>query len=74
MSADSYQRTIRALPNDTLDAIAHRVYASRSTNILPKLIEANAEYAPTAILPYAALIVLPDDNATAAAHSIKLWD
>lgn len=69
-----YQRTILAVQNDTLDAIAHRVYASRSTDILPKLIESNPNYSPVALLPHRAVIVLPDDNATAAAPSIKLWD
>ena len=74
MSSAHYQRTISALQNDTLDAIAYRVYANRSIEMLPKLIESNISYAPFAVLPAQALITLPDDNAAAAAPSIKLWD
>lgn len=74
MSSTQYQRTLRATPNDTLDAIAYRVYANRSLEMLPKLIESNISYSPFAVLPAQALITLPDDNATAAAPSIKLWD
>lgn len=74
MTATKYQRTIRAMPNDTLDAIAYRVYANRSTDMLPKLIGINDTYSPTAILPAQSVIVLPDDIATTTAPSIKLWD
>lgn len=74
MSNTQYQRTLRAIPNDTLDAIAYRVYASRSVEMLPKLIESNTDYSPFALLPFGAVIILPDDNTAAAAPSIKLWD
>lgn len=74
MSSTQYQRTIRATQKDTLDAIAYRVYANRSVEILPKLIESNSDYSPFALLPFQAVVILPDDNATAAAPSIKLWD
>ncbi len=74
MSSTQYQRTILATQNDTLDAIAYRVYANRSVEILPKLIESNSDYSPFALLPFQAVVILPDDNATAAAPSIKLWD
>ena len=74
MTATKYQRTIRAMPNDTLDAIAYRIYANRSIDMLPKLIEANSAYSPIAILPAQSVIVLPDDIATTTAPSIKLWD
>lgn len=74
MSTDQYQRTIRATQNDTLDAIAYRIYAHRSMDMLPKLIESNSEYTPQAILPTGAIVILPNDNAVAAAPSIKLWD
>lgn len=74
MSSTQYQRTIRATQNDTLDAIAYRVYANRSVEMLPKLIESNISYSPFAVLPVQALIILPDDNAAAATPSIKLWD
>lgn len=74
MSTDSYRRTVRALPNDTLDALAHRVYAKRSTELLPQIIDSNDRYAPHALLPANAIIILPDDTATTAAPSIKLWD
>lgn len=74
MSRADYRRTILALQNDTLDAIAHRVYGSRSKSVLPTLIAANPNYAPMALLPYRSLIVLPNDNASTAAPSIKLWD
>ena len=74
MSSSKYQRTIRATQNDTLDAIAYRVYANRSISMLPKLIESNTDHSPFALLPFQAVVILPDDNATAAAPSIKLWD
>ena len=74
MSGDSYQRTIRALPNDTLDAIAHRVYANRSTQMLPQIISSNEQYSPYALLPAIAVIILPNDTAATAAPSLKLWD
>lgn len=74
MSAAQYQRTATALQNDTLDALAYRVYANRSIDMLPQLIESNADYTPSAVLPFGAIIVLPDDNAAVAAPSIKLWD
>ena len=74
MSTDQYQRTIRSTQNDTLDAIAYRIYAHRSMDMLPKLIESNPEYTPQAILPTGAVVILPNDNAVAAAPSIKLWD
>lgn len=69
-----YQRTIMALPNDTLDAIAYRVYAHRAQAMLPTLINNNANYSPHAKLPPNAIIILPADTATAAAPAIKLWD
>lgn len=74
MSMAQYQRTIRAIQNDTLDAIAYRVYAHRSIEMLPKLIESNPTYTPQAILSTGAVVILPNDNAVAAAPSIKLWD
>ncbi|WP_286796143.1 tail protein X [Psychrobacter sp. UBA6291] len=74
MSTNQYQRTIRATQNDTLDAIAYRIYAHRSMDMLPKLIESNAEYTPQALLPTGTVVILPNDNAVAAAPSIKLWD
>lgn len=74
MSSAQYQRTVRATQNDTLDAIAYRVYANRSVEMLPKLIESNISHSPFAVLPAQALITLPDDNTAAAAPSIKLWD
>ena len=74
MIANSYQRTTLAVQNDTLDAIAYRMYAHRSTDMLPKLIASNDIYCPTAILPTGAIIILPDDIAVTAAPSIKLWD
>ena len=74
MSNDSYQRTTLAVQNDTLDGIAYRVYARRSIEMLPKVIENNTKYSPNALLPSGAVIVLPDDNATTATPSIKLWD
>jgi len=74
MSTDQYQRTIRSTQNDTLDAIAYRIYAHRSMDMLPKLIESNSEYTPQAILPTGTVVILPNDNAVAAAPSIKLWD
>lgn len=74
MNNDSYQRTIQALPNDTLDAIAHRVYAKRSTELLPQIIDSNDRYSPYALLPTNAIIILPDDTAVTAAPSIKIWD
>lgn len=74
MSNTRYQRTTLALQNDTLDAIAYRVYAQRSTEILPEIIEKNSQYSPQALLQSGAVVVLPDDNATTAAPSIKLWD
>lgn len=74
MSTDQYQRTIRSTQNDTLDAIAYRIYAHRSMDMLPKLIESNSEYTPQAILPTGTVVILPNDNAVTAAPSIKLWD
>lgn len=74
MSMAQYQRTIRAIQNDTLDAIAYRVYAHRSIEMLPKLIESNPTYTPQAILSTGTVVILPNDNAVAAAPSIKLWD
>lgn len=78
MSAAAYQRTTLAVQNDTLDAIAYRIYANRSTDILPTLIESNPQYSPVALLPFNAVIVLPNDvsltSANATAPSIKLWD
>ena len=74
MSTDQYPRTIRSTQNDTLDAIAYRIYAHRSMDMLPKLIESNSEYTPQAILPTGTVVILPNDNAVAAAPSIKLWD
>lgn len=74
MSTDQYQRTIHSTQNDTLDAIAYRIYAHRSMDMLPKLIESNSEYTPQAILPTGTVVILPNDNAVAAAPSIKLWD
>lgn len=74
MSLAQYQRTILAIQNDTLDAIAYRVYANRSTYMLPKLIENNSEYSPIALLPAGAAVILPNDHAAVAAPSIKLWD
>ena len=74
MSTDQYQRTIRSTQNDTFDAIAYRIYAHRSMDMLPKLIESNPEYTPQAILPTGTVVILPNDNAVAAAPSLKLWD
>ena len=74
MSTDQYQRTIRSTQNDTLDAIAYRIYAHRSMDMLAKLIESNSEYTPKTILPTGTVVILPNDNAVAAAPSIKLWD
>ena len=74
MSTDQYQRTIRSTQYDTFDAIAYRIYAHRSMDMLPKLIESNSEYTPQAILPTGTVVILPNDNAVAAAPSIKLWD
>lgn len=74
MSSAQYQRTIRATQNDTLDDIAYRVYANRSVEMLPKLIESNISYSPFAVLPTQALITLPANDAAAATPSIKLWD
>jgi phage tail protein X len=74
MTSNKYQRTIRAIQNDTLDAIAYRIYAERSRDMLPQIIDSNPSYAPQAVLPIGAIITLPDNNAIAAAPSIKLWD
>lgn len=74
MSAAQYQRTTRAIQNDTLDAIAYRIYAHRSIDMLPQLIESNDIYTPYAILPTNSVVTLPNDNAVATAPSIKLWD
>ncbi len=73
MSGD-YQRTTVAIQNDTLDAIAYRIYAHRSRSVLPQLIDANNQYSPVALLPQGAVIVLPTDTAPTAKPSIKLWD
>ncbi|ALF60335.1 tail protein X [Psychrobacter urativorans] len=74
MSPAQYQRTILAIQNDTLDAIAYRIYANRSIDMLPKLIESNPDYSPIALLPTDAVVILPNDHAAVAAPSIKLWD
>lgn len=74
MSPAQYQRTIRAIQNDTLDAIAYRIYANRSIDMLPKLIESNPDYSPIALLPTAAVVILPTDHAAVVVPSIKLWD
>lgn len=74
MSSAQYQRTISALQNDTLDAIAYRVYANRSVEMLPQLIESNADYTPNAVLKAGSIILLPSDSARSTAPSIKLWD
>lgn len=74
MSPAQYQRTIDAIQNDTLDAIAYRVYANRSIDMLPKLIESNPDYSPIALLPTNAIVILPTDHAAVAVPSIKLWD
>lgn len=74
MTSTKYQRTITAIQNDTLDAIAYRIYADRSNDMLPQIIDSNPSYAPQAVLPIGAIIKLPYDNAIAAAPSIKLWD
>ena len=70
----TYQRTTTAHQGDTLDDIAHRVYAHRSIDMLPQLIESNPAYSPVALLPLHAIIILPDDNTSATAPTIKLWD
>lgn len=69
-----YERTTTARQGDTLDAIAYRFFGTDSGRFLSAMIEHNPKFCPIAVLPFGAVIVLPNIKATPTAATVKLWD
>lgn len=71
----SIQRTTTSQQGDTLDAIAYRFFGSQSNSYLPKVVDLNPQFTPTAILPMRSVVVLPFIAPIAQTQqSLKLWD
>ncbi|MDN4572669.1 phage tail protein [Pandoraea cepalis] len=65
---------VRAMQNDTVDAICWRYYG-RTQGVVEQTLEANPGLADHgAILPHGLLIELPDQPAQAEKKTVQLWD
>lgn len=71
----SIQRTTTSQQGDTLDAIAYRFFGSQSNSYLPKVVDLNPQFTPTAILPMRSTVILPFTAPIATTEQrLKLWD
>ncbi|RHW21687.1 tail protein X [Pseudomonas jilinensis] len=65
---------VRALQNDTVDAICWRYYG-RTAGVTEAVLEANPGLADQgAVLPMGYLVTLPDQPRQAEQQAINLWD